>query len=447
MGQLRIIAIFAVMNDEELYSRFLECSGVTTDSRSCEQGTMFFALKGGRFNGNDFVLQALEKGCPYAVTDEPERKGFNDSRILAVPDVLKALQAMALRHRRKLGLPVLGITGTNGKTTTKELVTAVLSKSFNVLSTKGNLNNSIGVPLTVLQMKPEHQIAVIEMGASHPGDIDELVNVCDPDFGLITNVGMAHLLGFGSFEGVKKTKGELYDWILNKKGKVFVNRDNAHLTDMAKGLECITYGQKSEGYVTGGVIGCDPTLELWWNMENGPRHTVRMNLAGSYNIDNALAAATVGCYFNVPEENITEALEEYVPHNNRSQITDTGRNRLIVDAYNANPTSMKAALDNMGFMKAGQKMLILGDMLELGEAGPTEHRRIVGLIRSSGYKDVFLVGKEFRNAAGGILPEGWRCFSNVDELCDWLESGKPEGKTILIKGSNSIGLTKVVGFL
>lgn len=435
------------MNEVELYGRFLECAGVTTDSRSCEPGMMFFALKGGRFNGNDYVPQALEKGCRYAVTDEPERWGTDDGRILAVPDVLKALQGMALTHRRSLGLPVLGITGTNGKTTTKELVAAVLSRSFNVLSTQGNLNNSIGVPLTVLRMNSGHKMAVIEMGASHPGDIDELVNVCDPDFGLITNVGMAHLLGFGSFEGVKKTKGELYDWIRRKKGLVFVNRDNPHLTAMAEGLECVTYGHESAGYVTGGVSGCDPMLEFWWSLENGPRHTVRMNLTGSYNLDNALAAVTVGCHFGVPETEITEALEGYVPNNNRSQITDTGRNRLVVDAYNANPTSMKAALDNMGLMKAGCKMLVLGDMRELGEAGPQEHRRIVEYIRSAGYSEVCLVGGEFRAAAGETLPEGWRCFGDVDELCGWLESEKPEGRTILIKGSNSVGLTKVVGFL
>ena len=435
------------MNIEELYRCFLESDGITTDSRNCAPGLMFMALKGERFNGNDYILQALEKGCVYAVTDEPDREGFSDSRIIAVPNVLKALQELALTHRKRLGIPVIGITGTNGKTTTKELVTAVLSKSFNVLATQGNLNNSIGVPLTVLQMRPEHQLAVIEMGASHPGDINELVNVCDPDFGLITNVGMAHLLGFGSFEGVMKTKGELYDYLRAKDGEIFLNLGNAHLTEMAKGMRLIGYGQTGNGYVSGGVVDCDPMLRIWWSRESGQRHTVQMRMTGSYNADNALTAVTVGCRFGVPEELICEALEEYTPRNNRSQITDTGKNRLVVDAYNANPTSMMAALENFGMISAEHKMLILGDMRELGEHSAAEHRRILDYIIEKGYKEVCLVGSEMASALNEARPDGWQLFDNVDALGEWLASDKPEGRTILIKGSNSIGLTKITGLL
>lgn len=438
------------MKTEDLYNRFLECCGVTTDSRTCAPGLMFFALKGERFNGNDYVLQALEKGCPFAVTDEPDRDGFDDSRILAVDNVLKALQKMALMHRRRLGIPVIGITGTNGKTTTKELVTAVLSKSFNVLATQGNLNNSIGVPLTVLQMKKEHQIAVIEMGASHPGDIDELVGVCDPDYGLITNVGMAHLLGFGSFEGVKKTKGELYDYIRAKNGSIFLNRGNGHLCQMAGSLKSIDYSQSCGTFVSGGVVECNPLLKIWWKCQNGPRHEVQMKMTGSYNTDNALAAATVGCCFGVPENLISEALAEYTPRNNRSQITDTAAgNRLVVDAYNANPTSMSAAIDNFNMIAATGKMLILGDMRELGGHSAEEHRRIVRKVLDSGYSEVLLTGGEFASAvaATGSVPDGWHCFEDVSELGEWLTANRPSGRTILIKGSNSIGLVKIVELL
>ena len=432
---------------EELYGKFLECDGITTDSRNCAPGLMFMALKGERFNGNDYVLQALEQGCRYAVTDEPERAEFNDSRILKTDSVLAALQGIALLHRRKMGLPVIGITGTNGKTTTKELVTAVLSESFRVLSTRGNLNNSIGVPLTVLGIRPEHQLAVVEMGASHPGDIRELVNVCEPDYGLITNVGMAHLQGFGSFEGVKRTKGELYDHIRSRNGRIFLNLDNVHLTEMARGIESIGYGRNGGGLVRGGVVECNPMLCFWWQREGGERHTVRMQMTGSYNTDNALAAVTVGCRFGVPEEKICEALEKYVPRNNRSQITDTGHNRLVVDAYNANPTSMAAALENFRLMTDGDRMLILGDMRELGEYSTAEHGKIIAGIRQDGYRDVLLTGAEFAKALHGDVPEGWHCFEDVKALSEWLSVHRPEGRTILIKGSNSIGLTGIVDLL
>ncbi|MCQ2073899.1 MAG: UDP-N-acetylmuramoyl-tripeptide--D-alanyl-D-alanine ligase, partial [Bacteroidaceae bacterium] len=382
-----------------------------------------------------------------AVTDEPQRPEFSDSRILGVPDCLQALQKMALLHRRTIGLPVIGITGTNGKTTTKELVAAVLSESYRVLYTQGNLNNPIGVPLTVLQLKKEHRLAVIEMGASHPGDIRELVNVCDPDFGIITNVGMAHLQGFGSFDGVKKTKGELYDYIRAKDGLIFINRDNPHLMEMAAGLRCVNYGQTGNGYINGRIEGCNPMLSFSWNREGGPVHSVQMKMTGSYNLDNALAAIAVGCHFNVPEERICKALSGYTPSNNRSQITRTERNRLVIDAYNANPTSMSAAIDNFTLMTAEKKALILGDMRELGEYSQDEHKRIISRIKADSYTFVALVGEEFAKAAEGNAADGWHCFEDVSKLEEWLTQNNPSGLTILVKGSNSIGLTRIIDVL
>ncbi len=435
------------MEIEQLYSRFLQCEGITTDTRNCVPGFMFFALKGERFNGNEYVAQALEKGCLYAVTDEPWRFDGTDSRILPVNSVLAALQQMALFHRHRLNVPVIGITGTNGKTTTKELVTAVLSKRYNVLATKGNLNNSIGVPLTVLGLKPEHQLAVIEMGASHPGDIAELTAVCDPDFGIITNVGMAHLQGFGSYQGVLNTKGELYGHLRGKNGVVFLNRSLGYLVEMAAGMNSIEYGHGDAGFVNGRVLDCNPMLRFVWNRKDGVPHTVQMRMTGAYNVDNALAAVAAGLYFNVPEDDISEALASYIPDNNRSQIIDTANNRLVVDAYNANPTSMGAALDNFKAMDSDCRMLILGDMRELGEYSAGQHRMILQRLESEGYDNVVLVGPEFRKAAIGDIPSGWHFFENSDVLARWLQDNRPEGMTILVKGSNSIRLTGIIEFL
>lgn len=442
-----IIAIFAIMNIGELYLKFLECGGVTTDTRNCAPGLMFFALKGERFNGNDYIQQALEQGCPYAVTDEPEKVRTDDGRTIVVGNVLKSLQELARMHREKLSPVVLGITGTNGKTTTKELVTAVLSKKFNVLSTKGNLNNSIGVPLTLLTLEPGHEIAVIEMGASHPGDIEELVEICRPDYGLISNVGIAHLQGFGSFEGVKRTKGELYDFIRRNGGSIFINGDNSDLKGMAGGLEAFEYGRSDCYQVSGRVIGCDPLLRISWKVKGGSDHTVRMNLTGTYNLDNILAAAAVGIRFGVDEDMISEALAGYVPKNNRSQITDTGRNRLVVDAYNANPTSMNAALDNFAMIAGNEGMLILGDMRELGGYSRTGHTGILERIRKEGYHEVCLVGHEFSSAAESVASDSWNVFEDTDALKKWLKRHCPEGRTILVKGSNSMKLTEVVELL
>lgn len=431
------------MKIEQLYRLFLECGGVTTDSRRCGPGLMFFALKGERFDGNEFVMTALEQGCSYAVTDDPSKSDAADSRIIPVDSVLDTLQSLAAYHRQQLGTPVIGITGTNGKTTTKELTAAVMSSAFNILFTQGNLNNSIGVPLTVLGIKPEHDYAIIEMGASHPGDIDELVRVSQPDCGLITNVGKAHLLGFGSFEGVKKTKGELYDWLRAHGGFAFLNRDNGHLVEMSHGLPVLEYGKPGgDGLlVEGEVLECNPYVRFRWRREQGEWHTVQTSLIGAYNVDNALAAITVGMHFGVSEQDASRAISDYRPQNNRSQLTETGRNSLVVDAYNANPTSMMAALENFSMMKADDRMLILGDMRELGDASDQEHRHIVQALQRFGFENVWLVGPEFAKAAAGT---GFRLFENVDQVNAELQFNPVCGKTILIKGSNSIGLTKTI---
>ena len=431
------------MTVKEIYSIFQKCTGVTTDSRKCGPGLMFFALKGERFDGNEFVRGALEQGCPYAVMDNAGLYDAQDSRMILVDNVLSTLQQVAALHRRTLGTPVIGITGTNGKTTTKELTNAVMSTTYNVLCTQGNLNNSIGVPLTVLGLKPEHEYAIVEMGASHPGDIKELVEVSQPDFGLITNVGKAHLLGFGSFEGVKRTKGELYDWLREHDGTAFVNRDNEHLQQMCKGLPLIEYGKPGHDglLVEGEVLECNPFVKFRWRSGKGEWHTVQTSLIGAYNVDNALAAITIGLKFGVKEQDASEAVANYKPQNNRSQLTETSRNHLVVDAYNANPTSMAAALENFSMIKAQDKMLILGDMRELGEASDAEHRKIVEEIAKYGFTQVWLVGSEFAKAADG---SGFRLFADVDEVNKALESEKITGKTILIKGSNSIGLTKTI---
>ena len=431
------------MTVEEIYSKFKGCKGITTDSRKCGPGLMFFALKGERFDGNEFVRGALEQGCPYAVMDNATLYDASDSRMILVDNVLAVLQQVAAYHRRQLGTPVIGITGTNGKTTTKELTYAVMSTTYNVLCTQGNLNNSIGVPLTVLGLWPEHEYAIVEMGASHPGDIKELVEISQPDYGLITNVGKAHLLGFGSFEGVKRTKGELYDWLREHNGTAFVNRDNEHLQQMCKGLPLVEYGKPGQDglLVEGEVLECNPFVKFRWRSGKGDWHTVQTNLIGAYNVDNALAAITIGLKFGVSEDKASQAVTNYKPQNNRSQLTETGRNHLVVDAYNANPTSMAAALENFSMIKADNKMLILGDMRELGEVSQAEHKRIVEMLGEYGFTNVWLVGDEFAKAAAG---SGFRLFPDVTAVNEELNKEPLSGYTILIKGSNSIGLTKTL---
>lgn len=427
------------MEIAELYKCFMECGKVTTDSRNCPEGSMFIALKGETFNGNAFAAQALKQGCRYAVIDESEYAG--EGTIL-VDNCLQALQQLANYHRRQLKTPVIGITGTNGKTTTKELISTVLSRKFNTLYTEGNFNNHIGVPLTLLRLTKEHEMAVVEMGANHPGEIKTLVHIAEPDYGIITNVGKAHLQGFGSFEGVIRTKGELYDFLRAKGGAtIFIQNENPYLNGIAEGLTCVRYGQTAGLYVSGELISCSPFLSFRWTAE-GVSHEVNTHLIGSYNLDNMLAAAAIGRYFGVSDDDISSALASYLPHNNRSQLKETADNKLIVDAYNANPTSMMAALKNFRQIEAPHKMVILGDMKELGEASREEHQKVVDYLKECGFDRVVLVGPEFAAAT-----HSFQTFQHVDEVLADIRIHKPQGYYILIKGSNSMKLSQLPEYL
>ncbi|MDD3038474.1 UDP-N-acetylmuramoyl-tripeptide--D-alanyl-D-alanine ligase [Bacteroides sp.] len=427
-----------------LYQIFLDCQSVTTDSRNCPEGSLFIALKGESFNGNAFAGKALEDGCAFAVIDEAEYAQKDDERYILVENCLQTLQQLANYHRCQLGTRVIGITGTNGKTTTKELISAILSQSYKILYTLGNLNNHIGVPLTLLRLKPEHDLAVIEMGASHPGDIKELVDIAEPDYGIITNVGKAHLEGFGSFEGVIKTKGELYDFLRQKeKSTIFIHQDNSYLINIAQGLNLIAYGSQDDLYVNGIVTGNSPYLTFEWKAgKEGIRHEVQTQLIGEYNFPNALAAITIGYFFGVEPSKIDKALTEYTPQNNRSQLKKTADNTLIIDAYNANPTSMMAALKNFQKMAVPHKMLILGEMRELGPDSPVEHQKIVDYIKGCNFEQVWLVGEQFATAQ-----HSFKTYANVQEVIEDVKANKPQEYTILIKGSNGIKLSTLVEYL
>lgn len=429
------------MTTEQLYQIFESHPVVTTDSRDCPEGSIFFALKGASFNGNKFAAAALQQGCAFAVVDEPEYCAQGDERYILVDDVLRAFQLLARHHRRTLGTRIVGITGTNGKTTTKELMAAVLGEKYNVLYTLGNFNNDIGVPKTLLRLKPEHQVAVVEMGASHPGDIKTLVELVEPDLALITNVGMAHLQGFGSFEGVVKTKGELYDFMRqSKRGKVFVDANNLHLMGIVQGLDLVKYGTPaSDGLFVGGkVVSAAPFLRFAWQREGGEWNEVQTHLVGAYNVLNMLAAISVGLYLGVSADEANRALANYVPSNNRSQLEETAHNKLIMDAYNANPTSMSVALNNLNDMEVPHKMAILGDMLELGAASAEAHQAIVDQLSRLSLDEVWLVGPEFARTRCAF-----RKFNDVDEVMAQLQNQCPEGRYILVKGSHGIRLDKL----
>ena len=427
------------MNIEDLYKHFLECTEITTDTRKCVAGSMFFALKGETFNGNKFAAKAIEEGCKYAVIDEPE---YQTDKTILVDDCLKALQQLARHHRQTLKTPIIGVTGTNGKTTTKELMAAVLTRKYNLLYTQGNLNNHIGVPLTLLRLTKEHQLAVVEMGASHPGDIKELVDIAEPDYGIITNVGRAHLQGFGSFEGVIRTKGELYDYLRSKgNATIFIQNENTYLNNIAGNLNCVRYGQTPGLFVSGEMLDCSPFLKFRWTAE-GVSHDVQTSLIGAYNLDNVLAAVAIGRYFKVEYKDICDAIASYVPTNNRSMLKKTADNTLIVDAYNANPTSMMEALKNFQHIDAPHKMAILGDMKELGEASKEEHQKIADYLNSCGLERIILVGSEFKstNHPGTVLDD-------VEQVKAELQNHKPHGFYILVKGSNSTKLYQLPDYL
>ena len=423
----------------DLYDLFIHNPQITTDSRNCPKGSIFFALKGDKFDGNQYAGKALASGCVYAVIDNPDY--YIGERTILVDNVLKTLQQLAHHHRKVLGLPIIGITGTNGKTTTKELLAAVLSTKFNLLYTEGNFNNHIGVPLTLLRLTHDHEMAVIEMGASHPGDIKELVDIVHPNYGIITNVGRAHLEGFGSFEGVIRTKGELYDYIRRSKGKIFIKKENEYLQSIAKGIEQITYGNGDDALASGQVVSCDPFLVFNWKQQ-GKLHTVETHIIGSYNLDNVLAAVAVGRFFKIPAERISRAIAAYEPTNNRSQFKKTDNNELIIDAYNANPSSMKVALDNFITMPVQPKAIILGDMRELGPTSDELHAEVVAQIKKGQFDKVFLCGEHFSKVGKEFSP-----FATTEAMVEELRKQPLKGYHILIKGSHSMGLEKLADIL
>lgn len=442
-----------------IYNKFKQCGVVTTDSRTLKGGEMFFALKGENFDGNEYALKALEAGAAYAVVNKDSAAGAaDDPRLIKVDDTLKTLQELARWHRSMTivngkPLTVIALTGTNGKTTTKELIREVLSVKYNVTATEGNLNNSIGVPLTLLKINADTQLAVVEMGASHPGDIKELVDIALPNYGLITNVGKAHLLGFGSFEGVMNTKGELYDYLRRTSDKVFINADNQYLCKMASDRNLqndperpysllIPYGLEYQGAE---VLASDADHPFLRISLDGV--VIETNLVGSYNADNVMAAIAVGKQFGVSFEEAVAAISAYVPSNKRSQMTKTERNTLIVDAYNANPTSMAAALENFSNVSAASKVALLGDMLELGAESMSEHVAVIRSACSRGLSMVCFVGKEFQKASSEMPAdqlENARFFATSDELSAWLNENPLSGAVVLIKGSRGTRMENVI---
>ena len=435
---MRFSFLIEIMDIPVLYQFFLQHPVVTTDSRNIPSNSIFFALKGTNFNGNTYAAEALQKGAAFAVIDQPEFAASD--QFIVVPDVLVCLQQLARYHRDQLGLTILAITGTNGKTTTKELIASVLSKKFKVNFTQGNLNNHIGVPLTILSMNRKTEFGVVEMGANHPGEIKILCEIANPDLGIVTNIGKAHLEGFGSFEGVIKTKSELFDFLRIKGGKCFLNADNPILVRQAVDIEQIAYGRSTEYFLAGELVGTDNFLVVKALFSKGWLY-LKSKLVGDYNYENLLAAACVGKYFGIDPILIQEALADYTPSNNRSQLIRKEKNTIIMDAYNANPTSMMAALRNFVKQKSNEKLIILGDMLELGETSCEEHQAIVDFIETQNFSDVFLVGPQFMNTKDRTTRKK---FDNVELLSNYLKTQPIENSLILIKGSRGIHLEKIL---
>lgn len=423
------------MEAEALYHKFQECGVVTTDTRQITPGAMFFALKGANFNGNQFAKDALEKGARYAVIDEVQYK--EDDRYIVVEDALAALQQLANYHRRQMNIPFIAVTGSNGKTTTKELINAVLSKKFRSYATRGNLNNHIGIPLTLLSITREHEIAIIEMGANHQKEIEGYCQITEPTHGMITNVGKAHLEGFGGVEGVKKGKGELYDYLKKTGGVAFINAEDDTLMEMSKFEKPVLY--LNEGWPK--VIEVSPFVKF--QTKSGIEKTT--HLTGKYNFNNIAAALAIGAYFGVSEKDACDAVAEYNPQNNRSQIVEKGSNKILLDAYNANPSSMKAAIENFAQLKADHKVLILGDMFELGPESEAEHKQLGKLIKNLGFEKVILCGKEMQYARKELEEAAY--FPDKTALLEWLKQAKLQNKYFLIKGSRGMGLEVCVEVL
>lgn len=423
---------------EKIYELYKKAYTITTDSRNISKDCVFVALKGEHFDGNDFAVQVAEEGIAACVIADRKDLPGRD-RLFVVDNSLKALQELANYNRRKLATPIIGITGTNGKTTTKELISAVLSKKYNIIFTQGNFNNQLGVPLTLLRIKPETELAVVEMGASHPGDIQELTDIGEPDYGIITNIGRAHLEGFGGYEGVIKTKNEMYQYIAAHNGLLFVNKDNNLLMSLASNINKVTYGTENDVDVQGKMLSANPYLSVEWN-----GNKIDTQLVGDYNFENVMAAICVGTYFKVSANDIAEALSSYCPTNNRSQVIETAKNRVVMDAYNANPTSMSHAIKNFRNICKDDNLLILGDMRELGEESEQEHKNILQLLKELRFKKVYLVGSEFSKCSKSSV---FSSYDNVEELAQYLHQHPVSGKDILVKGSNSVHLNKIIDSL
>ncbi|HEY5368633.1 MAG TPA: UDP-N-acetylmuramoyl-tripeptide--D-alanyl-D-alanine ligase [Hanamia sp.] len=421
------------MNIENIYNVFIKYHSIQTDTRKLQKGDLFFALKGPNFNGNLFARQALDDGAAYVVADE--KLSFSDERVIQVDDALQTLQQLAKFHREQFNIPFIAITGSNGKTTTKELVHEVLASQYKTYTTKGNLNNHIGVPLTILKIKADAEMAVIEMGANHLKEIEGYCQYAQPTHGLITNIGKAHLEGFGGAENVKKGKGELFEYIKQKNGIAFVNADDANVLEVSQNLKNIIYYGSSGENSTGHILRKDPFLEL----AVGKEGLIKTNLVGAYNLPNVLAAVCIGEYFKVDFEKIKKAIENYAPSNSRSQLIKLKSNSIILDAYNANPGSMAAAIENFASMNGDKKILLLGDMKELGQDSQKEHAAIISLIDKHKWKYVVLVGENFSE-----INHGYISFENSTQAREWFQKEDIENAQILIKGSRSMQMEKVI---
>jgi UDP-N-acetylmuramoyl-tripeptide--D-alanyl-D-alanine ligase len=447
---------------EQLYQHYLQHPVISTDTRKIPSGSIFFALKGDKFDANTFAQQAIEAGAAFAVMDNPAYK-FNDQCLL-VADVLTTLQDLARHHRKQLTIPVIGLTGTNGKTTTKELINAVLSQHFTTLATQGNLNNHIGVPLTILSINASHQMAVIEMGANHIKEIELLCSIAQPTHGLITNVGKAHLEGFGSVEGVKIAKGELYDWLAPQPpkggafethgGVAFINSNNTILMEMAAkrrfAVPPVFYGDAIDDLVSGEITENAPLLSLeWTNNSSGESYNIKTHLTGAYNLDNILAAISMGVYFKLPVQEINAGIEGYQPKNNRSQIVKTATNTLICDYYNANPSSMMVAIDNIGKITAARKVLILGDMFEMGAEAATEHAAVMQKALDTPVDERIFIGKEFLSQKSKLESQNTTAtfYGTAEDAIAGLKASPIKDSTILIKGSRGMALERLVELL
>ncbi len=428
------------MNLDEIYEIYKQCHyTVCTDTRTIIKDSLFVALRGETFNANLFVEDAIKKGCLYAISDE---YAGNDSHIIKVNNTLETLQSLAKKHRHESKAKFIGITGTNGKTTTKELLAAVLKQKYSIIYTQGNFNNHIGVPLTLLTVKPDTEIAVIEMGANHPGEIETLCNIADPMYGIITNVGKAHLEGFGSFEGVVNTKTELYRHVQKNGGILFVNNENEILIEKARNMVFFSYGTSQTSYIIASNIIANPMLSFQWKIKDSPEtYSINTKLVGHYNLENVLAAIAIGTYFHIAPEKINSAIQHYMPSNHRSQWFKKNSNHILMDAYNANPTSMNLALTNFLALPYPNKTVILGDMLELGSYAEQEHKNILHLLQQKKEITVYLIGKQFSSLSAN---PAFKTFQTVEEFIEYLKNNPINNATILVKGSHGIHLEKLM---